>query len=46
MGGVDGHRHTPAALLPGEGRVTQLQVAGLIPGPVWTGAENLAHHRD
>ena len=38
---VGGQRHTPAALLPGKGPVTQLQVAGLTPGPVWTGAENL-----
>jgi hypothetical protein len=39
--GVDGHRDTSAALLAGKGQVTQLQGAGLIPGSVWIGAENV-----
>ena len=33
---MGGQRHAPADLLPGE--------AGWAPGPVWTGAENLAHN--
>jgi len=41
LDGVGGQRHTPAALPPGK---TQhpLYEAGWAPGPVWTGAENLA----
>ena len=31
---------------PGKGPVPILQEAGWVPGPVWTGAENLAPHRD
>jgi len=37
-----GQRHTPAALYPRERPGTHLQGAGWAPGPVWTGAENLA----
>ena len=36
---VGGQRHAPAALPPG---MTIVQEAGWAPGPVWTGAENLA----
>jgi len=35
-------RHAPAALPP----VPIVYEAGWVPGPVWTGAENLAPHRD
>jgi hypothetical protein len=38
--GVGGQRHAPAALLPGMTPVPIAQEAA--PGPVWTGAENLA----
>jgi hypothetical protein len=41
--GVDGQRHAPAALYPREDPVPIVQEAGWAPGPVWTGAENLAH---
>ena len=37
-----GQRHAPAALYPGKDPVRIIQVAGWAPGPVWTGAENLA----
>ena len=38
---------TPRALLtPGKDPVPIVQKAGWAPGPVWTGAENLAPHRD
>jgi hypothetical protein len=37
-----GQRHAPAALFPGKEPVTIVQEAGWAPGPVWTGAENLA----
>jgi hypothetical protein len=40
--GVGGQHHTPAALPPGKDPVPIVQEAGLVPGPVWTGAENLA----
>ena len=40
--GVGGQRHTPAALPPGKDPVPIVQEAGWAPGPVWTGAENLA----
>ena len=41
--GVCGQRHAPAALLPGKrDPITIVQAAGWAPGPVWTGAENLA----
>jgi hypothetical protein len=36
--GAGGQRHTPAALTP----VPIVQEAGWSPGPVWTGAKNLA----
>ena len=39
--GVGGQRHAQA-LLPPERPGTHLQEAGWYPGPVWTGAENLA----
>ena len=35
-------RHAPAALYPGKDPVPTVQEAGWAPGPVWTGAENLA----
>ena len=38
-----GQRHVPAALYPRERTGTHLQQARWAPGPVWTGAENLAH---
>ena len=44
--GVGGQRHSPAALPPGKDPVSILQEAGWAPGPVWTGAENLAPPRD
>jgi len=37
-----GQRHAPAALYPGKELVIIVQEAGWAPGPVWTGAENLA----
>ena len=37
-----GQRHAPAALYPGKVPVPIVQEAGWVPGPVWTGAENLA----
>ena len=40
--GVRGQRHAPAALHPGKDSVPIVQEAGWAPGPVWTGAENLA----
>jgi hypothetical protein len=40
--GVRGQRHAPAALYPGKVPVLIVQEAGWAPGPVWTGAENLA----
>ena len=44
--GVGGQRHAQAALTPGKDTVPIVQEAGWAPGPVWTGAENLASHRD
>ena len=41
--GVKGQRHALAAFTPGKDPVPILQEAGWAPGPVWTGAENLAH---
>ena len=38
----EGQRHAPAALYPGKDPVPIVQEAGWAPGPVWTGAENLA----
>jgi len=37
-----GQRHAPAALYPGKDPALIVQEAGWAPGPVWTGAENLA----
>ena len=34
--------HSPAASIPGKDPVPIVQEAGWAPGPVWTGAENLA----
>ena len=42
--GVGGQHHAPAALPPGKDSVPIVQEAGWAPGPVWTGAENLAHN--
>ena len=44
--GVRGQRHAPAALYPGKDPGPIVQEPGWAPGPVWTGAENLAPHRD
>ena len=38
---MGGQRHSPADLPPGKTRLP-----GWAPGPVWTGAENQAPHRD
>jgi len=40
--GVRGQRHAPAAFYPKKYTVPTIQEAGWAPGPVWTGAENLA----
>jgi hypothetical protein len=40
--GVSGQRHNPAAFTPGKDPLPIAQEAGWAPGPVWTGAENLA----
>jgi len=40
--GVGGQRHAPTAFTPGKDPVPIVQEAGWAPGPVWTGAENLA----
>jgi hypothetical protein len=40
--GVGGQRHAPDAFIPGKDPVPIVQEAGWAPGPVWTGAENLA----
>jgi hypothetical protein len=40
--GSEGQRHAPAALYLREDPVPIIQEAGWAPGPVWTGAENLA----
>jgi hypothetical protein len=40
--GFGGQRPAPAALPPGKYPVPIVQMAGCAPGPVWTGAENLA----
>ena len=40
--GVRDQRHALAALYPGKDPVPIVQEAGWAPGPVWTGAENLA----
>jgi len=38
----EGQLHAPANLYPGKDPVPTVQEAGWAPGPVWTGAENLA----
>jgi hypothetical protein len=43
---VGGQRQAPATLPPGKDPVPIVQEAGWAPGPVWTGAEELALHRD
>jgi hypothetical protein len=40
--GVRGQRHAQAAIYPRKDPVPIVQEAGWSPGPVWTGAENLA----
>ena len=40
---VRGQRHTPAVLYPRKYLVPIVEEAGLVPGPVWAGAENLAY---
>ena len=40
--GVRGQRHVPAAFTPGKDPVPIVLEAGWAPGPVWTGAKNLA----
>ena len=40
--GMRGHRDAPAALYPRKDPGLFVQEAGWAPGPVWTGAENLA----
>jgi hypothetical protein len=40
--GVGGQCHTPSNFTPGKDQVTIVQEAGLTPGLVWTGAENIA----
>jgi len=40
--GVGGQRHAPAASTPEKDPVPIVEEAGWAPGPVWTGAENLA----
>ena len=39
---VGGQYNAPAAVTPGKEPVPIVQEAGWAPGPVWTGAENLA----
>jgi hypothetical protein len=46
LDGVGGQRHALAASTTGEDPVPIVEVTGWAPGPVWTGAENLAPHRD
>jgi hypothetical protein len=40
--GVGGQRHAPTDLFPGKTRYTLYRRLGWAPGPIWTGAENLA----
>ena len=40
--GMGGQRHAPAAFTPEKDPVPIIQEAGWAPGPLWTGAENLA----
>jgi hypothetical protein len=46
LDGVVGQRHAPAVLLPGKTQYPLHRRLGGPPGPVWTGAGNLAPHRD
>ena len=39
---MGGQRHAPAAFSPAKDPVPIVKDAGLAPGPVWIGAENLA----
>ena len=43
---MGGQGHAPSALAPGKEPVPTIKEAGWAPGPSWTGAENLAPHRD
>jgi hypothetical protein len=43
---VGGYHHSPSAVSPGSDPVRIVKEAGSSPKPVWTGAENLAAHRD
>jgi len=40
--GVGGQPHAPGRVTPGKDPVPTVQEAALAPGPVWTGADNLA----
>ena len=42
LDGVGGQRHASVEFTPGKEPVPIVQEAGWAPGPVWTGAENLA----
>ena len=44
--GVVKQRHAPAALPPANIHVSRCEEVGWAPGPVWSGAEILAAHRD
>ena len=46
LDGVGGQHQTPTNLPPGEDEVPIVREAGWASGPVWTGAESLAPHRD
>ena len=41
--GMGGQPHAPAASTPRKDPVPIVQEAGWTPGPVWTGAENIAY---
>ena len=43
LDGVGGPTPRPGLFTPGKDPVPIVQKAGWAPGPVWTGAENLAH---
>ena len=40
--GMDGKHHAPGRFTPGKDPVPITQEAGWAPGPVWSGAENIA----
>ena len=42
----EGSASRPGLFTPGKDPVPIVQEAGWAPGPVWTGGENLALHRD